>query len=284
MQAIPRATILGKPVQHARSPRIHAFWLEKLGLSGEYQRNELEPGTVAAFLRGMQADGFVGGNITVPHKEEAFLACDRVSETARIARAVNTVWFEDGIICGDNTDGPGFVAHLDETYPGWDRNNPRILILGAGGAARGVVVPLLNRKIEKLIISNRSPKRAESLVADIKTLRPGALLETRVWPAGGPDLRDIDILINTTSLGMKGQPDLALDLAQLPPYAIVADIVYVPLETGLLRAATARGLRTLDGLGMLLHQAVPGFERWFGQKPVVTSELRAHILADLAGN
>jgi shikimate dehydrogenase len=284
MPEYPKATILGKPVSHARSPLIHGFWLKAMDLHGSYDRSELEPGAVGAFMRGLAARGYRGGNVTVPHKEEAFTACDRVSEAARIARAVNTFWFEGALLCGDNTDGSGFVAHLDESYPGWDRAKPRILVLGAGGAARGIIIPLLNRKIENLTISNRSPERADAVITDICAERPAARINRADWAAVQDLLPSVDLLINTTSLGMAGKGTLTLDLGSLPAQAIVADIVYVPLETDLLRQARERGLRTLDGLGMLLHQAVPGFERWFGRKPEVDAALRAFILADLDGS
>lgn len=277
----PKALIIGRPVKHARSPLIHAFWLEKLGMAGAYERADVMPGAVNAFLRELPARGFAGGNVTVPHKEEAFAACDRVSDIARAVRAVNTFWFEGEALCGDNTDGLGFVAHLDQVHPGWESLRPRILILGAGGAARGLVLPLLDRNPASIAVSNRSAGRAEALIADIRKERPGAALETVSWENRSVALPGVDLLINTTSLGMNGQPPLEIDLSALPAHAVVADIVYVPLETPLLKAARERGLRTLDGLGMLLHQAVPGFERWFGVKPVVTPELRAHIVADL---
>jgi len=194
---------------------------------------------------------------------------------------VNTFWFEGDTLCGDNTDGLGFVAHLDQTHPGWGSLPPRILLLGAGGAARGLVLPLLDRNPASIALSNRSEERAEVLIADIRKERPDAPLEIVSWENRSTALSGVDLLINTTSLGMNGQPPLEIDLSVLPAHAIVADIVYVPLETPLLKAARERGLRTLDGLGMLLHQAVPGFERWFGVKPVVTPELRARIVADL---
>lgn len=279
---IPKAIIIGRPVKHARSPLIHAFWLEELGLAGTYERADVMPGAVAAFLRELPARGFVGGNVTVPHKEEAFAACDVVSDVARAVRAVNTFWFEDGKLCGDNTDGSGFVAHLDQTYPGWDSFHPRILLLGAGGAARGLLMPLLDRAPAAILLANRSKDRADVLVSDILKARTDAPVSSVDWDEREGALADVDLLINTTSLGMSGQPALELDLARLKPSAVVADIVYVPLETPLLAAARVRGLRTLDGLGMLLHQAAPGFQRWFGQKPVVTNRLRDHLLADLA--
>lgn len=278
----PKATILGKPVSHARSPVIHGYWLRALGLEGSYDRHEVETGDVAATFSRLRAAGYRGGSVTVPHKEEAFAACDDVSEAARIAGAVNTFWFENGRICGDNTDGSGFIAHLDATHPGWDGQRPNILVIGAGGAARGVVAPLLNRPIGGLTIVNRSSERSRVLAGDITHQRPGSVITVAEWSAIEDLLPTTDILINTTSLGMKGQPPLTLPLERLPSTAIVADIVYVPLETPLLAAARTCGLRTLDGLGMLLHQAVPGFERWFGVKPVVDIALRDHVLADLA--
>jgi shikimate dehydrogenase len=278
----PKALIIGRPVKHARSPLLHAFWLRELGIPGAYERAEIMPGAVSAFLKELPAQGFVGGNVTVPHKEEAFAACDRLSDVAKAVRSVNTFWFEDGKLCGDNTDGMGFVAHLDQTYPGWNAARPRILLLGAGGAARGLMIPLLARDPASILVTNRSAARAKALVADIQAVCPQASLETIPWDEKAAALATIDLVINTTSLGMTGQPPVDLDLTQLPARAIVADIVYVPLETPLLAAARARGLRTLDGLGMLLHQAVPGFERWFGVKPAVSAALRAHIVADLA--
>ena len=265
----PKALIIGRPVKHARSPLIHAYWLEKLGIAGAYDRQDVMPGAVSAVLRELPSRGYVGGNVTVPHKEEAFLACDRLSEVARAVKAVNTLWFEDGKLCGDNTDGSGFVAHLDQTHPAWDHDHPRILLLGSGGAARGLMVPLLERAPKAITVTNRSEERAQKLAEDVRLARPEADIRVIPW-----DERE-------SALSMNGQPTLELDLSNLPAAAIIADIVYIPLETPLLAAARKRGLRILDGLGMLLHQAVPGFERWFGVKPAVTDELRAHILADL---
>ena len=277
----PKALIIGRPVKHARSPLIHAYWLEKLGIAGAYDRQDVMPGAVSAVLRELPSRGYVGGNVTVPHKEEAFLACDRLSEVARAVKAVNTLWFEDGKLCGDNTDGSGFVAHLDQTHPAWDHDHPRILLLGSGGAARGLMVPLLERAPKAITVTNRSEVRAQKLAEDVRLARPEADIRVIPWDERESALSTSDLLINTTSLGMNGQPTLELDLSNLPAAAIIADIVYIPLETPLLAAARKRGLRILDGLGMLLHQAVPGFERWFGVKPAVTDELRAHILADL---
>lgn len=279
-----KAIIIGKPVAHARSPLIHAFWLSDLGIPGAYDRAEVMPGAVRAFLRELPGRGYAGGNVTVPHKEEAFAACDHVSDRALATRAINTFWFENGSLIGDNTDGVGFIAHLDQTYPGWAEPPPRLLILGAGGAARGLIPSLLDRAPAAITIANRSRSRAEALVADIRHALPGAPIDVADWDGRDEMLGEIDLLINATSLGMRGQDALQLDLARLPNAAIVADIVYVPLETPLLAAARARGLRPLDGLGMLLHQAAPGFERWFGARPSVTPALRARLLADLEGS
>lgn len=281
MPDAPKAIIIGRPIRHARSPLIHTFWLREAGLSGSYGRAEVLPGAVSAFLRELPERGFVGGNVTVPHKEEAFKACDRVSDAAQAAGAVNTFWFEDGMLVGDNTDGIGFIAHLDQTYPGWDAKKPQILILGAGGAARGLLLPLLDRQPAALVVANRSQTRADALVRDMLNVRPDAPIQTVSWEPTAPAALPFDLVINTTSLGMAGQPPLDIDLSALPANAVIADIVYVPLETPLLAAAAARGLRPLDGLGMLLHQAVPGFARWFGVRPRVTPQLLAHIVADL---
>lgn len=276
-----RAVIIGRPVTHARSPLIHGYWLEQLGLDGAYDRREVMPGAVSTVLRELQAEGYVGGNVTVPHKEEAFAACDRVTERARIAGAVNTFWFEGSELHGDNTDGIGFVEHLSETWPDWDREPAEIRIIGAGGAARGLIAPLLERNVKAISLSNRSPGRAKTLCDEIRGILSDAPLTILDWPHRGDNLGPIDLLINTTSMGMDGQPSLEIDLSAMKPSGIVADIVYVPLETPLLAAAHRLGLKTLDGLGMLLHQAVPGFERWFGQRPVVTPALRKHVFADL---
>lgn len=281
MTSIPKAAVLGKPIAHSRSPLIHGYWLKEQGLAGEYNRREVEPGALAETFRALRAEGYRGFNVTVPHKEEAFAACDEASEAARIAGAVNTVWFEGDRIIGDNTDGTGFMAHLDQTHPGWDAGVRRILLLGAGGAARGLVVPLLNRKPEALVFSNRSAEKAGHLATTFRPVSDETRTSVATWGMWNDLLPETDLVINTTSLGMKGQPALDLDVTRLPEHAVVADIVYVPLETPLLGAAKQRGLRTLDGLGMLLHQAVPGFAAWFGVRPAVTEGLRRHILADL---
>jgi shikimate dehydrogenase len=272
-----RACVAGWPVAHSRSPLIHNFWLRSLGIAGSYDRAEVPPGAFAQFAETIGKDGLVGANVTVPHKEDAFAACEKLTANAAELGAVNTLWREKGALCGDNTDVAGFLANLDEQAPGWAENAERAVVLGAGGAARAVVSALLARGAERVAIVNRTIERAERLVA-----RFGDATSAHVPTALPRLMAGAGLLVNASSLGMAGQPPLDLDLNHLPAQAIVADLVYVPLETPLLAAAKARGLRAVEGLGMLLHQAAPGFERWFGARPPVTSELRALIEADLA--
>lgn len=274
----PRAFVVGQPIAHSRSPLIHGHWLARHGIAGSYERVAVAPEDFPAFVRGLAAAGFAGGNVTIPHKEAALALADGVTPTAARIGAVNTlVVGPDGRVEGDNTDAYGFVAHCEAGLgPGWlDRHGGTALVLGAGGAARAVVVGLLDRGFERVVVANRGRARAEALAA----------LDPRIAVADWADLPDrlpeAGFLVNTTSLGMAGQPALDLDLAGLPDRAAVADIVYVPLETPLLAAARERNLPALDGLGMLLHQAVPGFARWFGTAPAVTPELRALVAADI---
>ncbi|KAA5600413.1 shikimate dehydrogenase [Blastochloris sulfoviridis] len=272
----PRACIIGHPVAHSRSPLIHGYWLEQHGLAGSYGREDVAPADFPAFLRNLAAHGYVGANVTLPHKEAAFATVDDADDAARALGAVNTVWIDNGRLRGANTDVVGFLADLDARLPGWDGRTGHAVVLGAGGAARGIVHGLLQRRIDRVSVVNRSLERAEQLAS---------VLGPRVKPAGWENLPALlagaDLLVNTTSLGMAGQPRLGIDLDPLPAHAAVADIVYVPLETELLAAARARGHAATDGLGMLLHQAVPGFQRWFGVTPLVTADLRALIEADI---
>jgi shikimate dehydrogenase len=276
-----RALVIGSPIAQSRSPLLHGFWLAQYGIEGSYGREEVRPEAVAEFLRQLPERGIAGCNVTIPNKEAAFAACDHLTPRARALGAVNTIWLEEGSIWGDNTDGIGFVAHLDQVHPGWDRAQPHILLIGAGGAARGLALPLLERKPGLIAVSNRSPERAEALVADIRAAMPDAPLELVPWAAKAEMLGRFDLVINTTSAGMLGKDALDLPLDKARETAIIADIVYVPLETALLAEAARRGLRTLDGLGMLLHQAVPGFEKWFGHRPEVSDALREHLIAHL---
>ena len=272
-----KAFVVGHPIAHSRSPMIHGHWLAEHGLDGTYERLDVAPEAFAAFLRGLPASGFAGGNVTIPHKEAAFRLADALTERARAIGAVNTLVVEGGRVVGDNTDGIGFIAHLDRSLGAdWpERTGHRAVVLGAGGAARAVVAGLIERGLH-VQIANRSPERAQALAA-LDPEHAGAL----PWEALPAALPETGLLVNTTSLGMAGHPPLALDLAPLPARGAVCDIVYVPLETPLLAAARARGLAAVDGLGMLLHQAVPGFAAWFGVRPEVTPALRETIVADL---
>jgi len=270
----PRAFVLGHPVAHSRSPMLHGYWLRKLGIEGSYERVDVPPERLAGFFRTFTAQGYAGGNVTVPHKVASMPFIARLEDEARVIGAVNTIWVENGALVGGNTDAAGFMAHLDEAAPGWD--GPA-LVLGAGGAARAAIHGLRERRVP-VHVANRTAAHAASL-AD----RFGSGVKAHPWEALPSLLEEAGLLVNTTSLGMRGNPALAIDLARLPRWAVVYDIVYVPLETDLLRDARARGHRVVDGLGMLLHQAVPGFARWFGVTPRVTPELRALLEADIRG-
>jgi shikimate dehydrogenase len=267
---------MGWPVKHSRSPLIHSYWLEKLGIEGSYGRAEVAPVDFPNFVRYLGDKGYRGGNVTLPHKEMAYQLATRRTERADRLQAVNTLWIEDGELWGDNTDIAGLLGGLDSEAKGWDQPGDKAVVLGAGGAARAVVQALLLRNIKQILLVNRTSARAEDMAKIF-----GARVETRPWAQMSEALMGADILVNTTSLGMAGQPALDIDLAGLPAHAVVDDIVYVPLETPLLAQARARNLRTVGGLSMLLHQAVPGFEHWFGQRPEVTPELRSLIETDI---
>ncbi|HOV03844.1 MAG TPA: shikimate dehydrogenase [Kaistiaceae bacterium] len=275
----PRAFVIGWPIRHSRSPVIHGHWLKTYGLAGSYEAVPVEPAALAGFLASLAANGFVGGNVTVPHKEGAFAAADRADEIATRLGAANTLWLEDGRLCASNTDGYGFLANLDAGQPGWDDVKGPAVVLGAGGAARAIVHALAARGLAPIRIANRTLTRVDDFKA-----RFGPTIEAVSWENRSAALEDARLLVNTTSLGMAGEPDVDIDLSRLPADALVTDIVYVPLETGLLRAARQRGNPVVDGLGMLLHQAVPGFERWFGLRPEVTDELRAVVLAHIGSS
>ena len=272
----PRACVAGWPIAHSRSPLIHNYWLRSLGIAGCYDRAGVPPGAFAEFADTIGKDELVGANVTVPHKEAAFAACDRLTDNAADLGAVNTLWRENDLLCGDNTDVAGYLVNLDEQAPDWRKSADKVVVIGAGGAARAIIRGLLSRKVDGIAIVNRTAARAERLVAHFG----GATAAYE--PAALPQLlQSAGLVVNTSSLGMTGQPPLSIDLSPLSDDAVVADLVYVPLETPLLAAAKARALRTVEGLGMLLHQAAPGFERWFGAKPSVTAELRALIEADI---
>jgi shikimate dehydrogenase len=268
------ACLIGWPAAHSRSPLIHHYWLHRLGIEGGYNIEAVPPEGFAEFVLHLSAHGFVGANVTIPHKERA-LALSRPDPRAQAVGAANTLWYEDGELRSTNTDIEGFINNLDACAPGWDAAEDA-LVLGAGGAARAVVFGLLERGIKRVHLANRTVARARALADQF-----GARVHPISWEAIDAHLPGAGLLVNTTSLGMHGQGALEIDAGRLPPDAVVADLVYVPLQTALLAAAQARGLKTADGLGMLLHQAVRGFELWFGRRPEVTPELRALVEADL---
>jgi len=269
------ACLIGWPAAHSRSPLIHHYWLRQLGIEGGYSIEAVPPEGFAEFVLNLSGHGFVGANVTIPHKERA-LELSAPDDRARAVGAANTLWYDGDTLRSTNTDVEGFINNLDAGAPGWEGAG-EALVLGAGGAARAVVFGMLERGIKRVHLANRTIDRAQAFVRQF-----GASVTPLAWEEKEAVLPHASLLVNTTSLGMKGQPALALDLSPLSPRAVVADLVYVPLETPLLAAARARGLRTADGLGMLLHQAVGGFELWFGQRPKVTAELRALIEDDLA--
>jgi shikimate dehydrogenase len=275
MSAPRNACVIGWPAGHSRSPLIHNYWLKKHHIDAEYRREVVPPNEFADFASTLGAHGYKGANVTIPHKEAA-LAVSEPDERARAVGAANTLWLDHGKLRSTNTDVEGFLLNLDTAAPGWDKTESA-LVLGAGGAARAVVFGLLQRGLKRIHVANRTFDRARAL---------RERLGEKVLPAHWEDipslLRQVGLLVNTTSLGMKGQPPLDIDLAPLPQNAVVADLVYVPLDTPLLAAARARGLRVADGLGMLLFQAVRGFSLWFGVEPKVTPELRELVEADLA--
>ncbi len=271
------ACIVGWPVAHSRSPLIHDYWLRRYGIAGEYRREAVPPQQFAEFVRSLAARGYVGANVTVPHKEAA-LALSQPDEHARAVGAANTLWLDGGALRSTNTDVEGFLDNLDACAPQWDRGLAKAVVLGAGGAARGVVHGLIGRGVARITVVNRTRRRAEVLRQRFgKAVHPVDWADTAL-------LADAGLLVNATTLGMAGQPELPLDVRLLPGHAVVAELVYAPLATPLLRAARGRGLRTADGLGMLMYQAVRGFALWFGRTPEVTAELRTLLEADLGSS
>jgi shikimate dehydrogenase len=270
------ACIIAWPAGHSRSPLIHNYWIKQHKLDAEYRREAVPPEQFADFIKSLRGHGYAGANVTVPHKEAA-LALSSPDDRARAVGAANTLWYDDATLRSTNTDVEGFLANLDAATPGWDRGLESAVVLGAGGAARAVVYALLAREAGRVYVINRTLERAKALQKQF-----GARVKVAGWDETTGLLGGAGLLVNTTTLGMTGQPRLEINLRS-PDSLVVADLVYAPLVTPLLAAAKARGLRTADGLGMLLHQAVRGFELWFGVRPEVTPELRALVEADLAG-
>jgi shikimate dehydrogenase len=272
-----RACVIGWPVEHSRSPLIHRYWLKQYGIDGAYEKEAVRPDDLAPFLGALEDRGYAGANVTLPHKEAALQLAAVADEAARAIGAANTLWLDRaGRLNASNTDAYGFVTNLNAEAPDWNEGRRPVLVLGAGGAARAILHGLLAEGAGRILLANRTRGRAEVLAGAY-----GPAVSAVDWRDRERALAGCGLLVNATSLGMVGKKRLDLDLAPLAPGAVVADIVYSPLETELLAAAGARGNPTVDGLGMLLHQAVPGFERWFGVRPSVTPALRAHVAASL---
>ena len=272
-----KAFVVGWPIAHSRSPRLHRFWLKRHGIDGDYSPEAVPPEGVEAFLTGFAGKGYVGGNVTVPHKEAAFRAAAVITPIARRLEAVNTLWLEDGRLRGDNTDAYGFTANLDERAPDWQRGS-HALVIGAGGASRAVLQALIDAGFKSVVVLNRTLARAETLARHFGDPVLAGDLDrlTDVLP-------DADIIVNASAAGLHDADGMFVPWDAANRRAIVTDLVYVPLITPFLRGASGSGLQIVDGLGMLLHQAVPGFERWFGVRPTVDAELRDHVVADLKG-
>ncbi|SDD64297.1 shikimate dehydrogenase [Ruegeria marina] len=271
---IPLAGVIGHPIAHSKSPRLHGHWLKTYGINGHYIPMDVAPQDLAQVIRTLPKAGFVGVNVTIPHKEAVMSCVDQISDRATLIGAVNTLTFrEDGRILGDNTDGYGFLENLRSGAPDWDPKAGPAVVFGAGGAARAVISALAEAGVPEIIVTNRTRPRAEKLRDDF-----GQRVTVADWVQAGNVVEDARLVVNTTSLGMVGKPELRVPLDGLRPDAVVTDLVYTPLKTRLLATAEEMGCTTVDGLGMLLHQAVPGFERWFGERPTVDAATRAAAL------
>jgi len=269
------ACVMGWPAKQSRSPKLHGYWIKRYNIDGDYRVAEIPPESFPEFVKNLAQNGYVGGNVTMPHKDVA-LAMSEPDERARTVGAANTLWVDNGRLRSTNTDVEGFIGALDANAPGWDRSTDTAVVLGAGGASRAVVFGLIERGIKTIHVVNRTAAKAEAAKA-----RFGSAVHPATWEDVPRLLKGAKLLINASSLGMKGQPELKIDLSPMAANAVVADIVYVPLKTKLLEAAAQRGFKTSDGLDMLLYQAVRGFTLWFGIKPEVTKELRDMLAADV---
>ncbi|MCC1492449.1 shikimate dehydrogenase [Cognatishimia sp. F0-27] len=274
LSKIPLAGVIGSPIAHSKSPRLHGHWLRRYGLPGHYIPMDVPHDKLAETLRLLPKIGFVGVNVTIPYKEQMMEIADLISDRATLIGAANTLIFrKDGLIHADNTDGYGFIENLRQGAPDWDPKSGPAAVLGAGGAARAVIVSLLDVGVPEIRLSNRTRLRAEKLKDDF-----GNRIRVYDWVQAGNLFEDAATVVNTTSLGMTGKQELRVPLDGLMPGTVVTDLVYAPLETRLLRVAKEAGCVTVDGLGMLLHQAVPGFERWFGHRPEIDAATRDAVL------
>ena len=268
--------IIGWPAKHSRSPKLHGYWIKRYNIDADYRTEERSPEEFSAFVRNLAANGYVGANVTIPHKDAA-LALSEPDDRARAVGAANTLWLDNGRLRSTNTDVEGFIEALDAAAPAWDERAESAVVLGAGGAGRAIVYGLIERGINTIHVVNRTLEKAQHFRD-----RFGATVHPAHWSVLPRLLEGSKLLVNATSLGMQGQPELTIDLSPLAPDAVVSDIVYVPLKTPLLITAEQRGLVTSNGLDMLLHQAVRGFELWFGVRPEVTTELFDMLSADIA--
>ena len=271
-----KAAVIGWPIAHSRSPLIHGYWLKRYGIDGEYSSVPVKPENVEAFFASMATNGYAGCNVTLPHKETAFRAVEVADEATKRLGSVNTIYLRGGKLMGTSTDGEGFVASLGAKIPDWSIGGGKAVLLGAGGSARAIAAALLDNGATEIVIVNRTFERAEAIRRDF-----GSHVAPIAWSDGAEALAGADLLVNTTSLGLAGGEPLVFDMAKLPRQAVVSDIVYTPLETDFLKSARQRGNRIVPGLGMLLHQAVRGFELWFRKKPEVTQELYDLVAADI---
>lgn len=273
-QKIPLAGVIGRPIAHSRSPQLHGHWLRKYAIKGHYVPMDIAPQDLESTIQMLPKMGFVGLNVTLPHKEAVLELADLVTDRAKLIGAANTLIFrKDGKIHADNTDGYGFMQNLLQSAPKWNPQAGPAMVLGAGGAARAVLASFIDIGVPEILLTNRTRERAEQLKADF-----GDKIIVVDWVQAGNAMEGVNAVINTTSLGMVGKPEMRVPLDALAPGMLVSDLVYTPLQTKLLRAATDAGATAVDGLGMLLHQAAPGFERWFKVKPEVDDELRAVVL------
>jgi shikimate dehydrogenase len=278
-QSVIKAGVIGWPIDHSLSPRLFSYWLKKYNINGMYKAYAVKETEVPKFLTGMKEKGLTGLNVTVPHKQLVMDYVDQLSDRARKIGAVNTITLEkNGLLCGDNSDGFGFIENLEQNYKGLNAFTGTCIVIGAGGAARAIVAALIGAGAKKIHIVNRTRKNGEKLAEDI-----GGPVNVLEWSKRHISLADATFVVNATTLGMKGKPPLELTLDELPINALVNDIVYSPLQTKLLKDSKARGNPTVDGIGMLLHQARPGFSSWFGKEPWVTEGLRNHVLTTNGG-
>lgn len=275
-QSFIKTGVIGHPISHSKSPLIHNYWIKQHGLNGSYDAIDIAPEALKSGVQGLIDEGYAGFNVTIPHKEAIMALCDEVDGNAELCGAVNTVIIKDGKLYGFNTDSFGFLSNIKQAYPAFDFEEGAAVVIGAGGAARAIVSGLVGHRIPEVILINRTKARAEKIAEDIGLNTD--LVEVVDWEERHDALQWANLVVNASSLGMKGQPSLDLNLDKLSENALVNDIVYSPLETDLLKSAKAKGHKTVTGIGMLLHQARPAFQKWYGIMPDVDSALEQLVL------